>query len=75
MPRCYIYLKPNQRFCAYKRFFLDTPILGRGGRKYNFFNKAALFYSFEDAKNWLESLPDKMERPIRDAQAEFGCSD
>lgn len=71
MPRCYIYLKANQRFCAYKRFPLDTPILRGGGKTYKFFNKAALFYSFEDAKNWLESLPEKMDRPIRDAPAEY----
>jgi len=74
MPGCYIYLKPNQRFCAYKRFFLDAPILGKEGRKYKFFNKAGLFYSFEDAKNWLNSLPDKMERPIRDAPTEYQSS-
>jgi hypothetical protein len=46
-------------------------MIGRGGKTYKFFNKAALFYSFEDAKNWLEFLPDKMERPIRDAPAEY----
>jgi hypothetical protein len=69
----YIYKKQNDRYAAYKRFPCQ-PYQGKC-RVYNYFQKAGLFYSFEEAKEWLELLPEKMDRPTRDAPAECQSSD
>ena len=68
---CYVYHYKGRsdRFVAYRRYedpeFGKTPL-----NKYRNFNKACLFYSIEEAKEWLETLPEKMSRPIRDAPVE-----
>ena len=68
---CYIYHYKGQsdRFVAYRRYddleFGKTPL-----NKYRRFNKACLFYSIEEAKEWLNILPEKMLRPFRDASIE-----
>jgi hypothetical protein len=67
VPGYYIYLQSNRRYAAYKRY-ADTPSADNWNRKY--FNKAGLFYTLEEARVWLESLPDKMERPRRNATSE-----
>ena len=68
---CYIYhyKRQSDRFVAYRRYddleFGKTPL-----NKYRRFNKACLFYSIEEAKEWLNILPEKMLRPFRDASIE-----
>jgi len=61
VPGHYIYLQKNRRYIAYKRYPDPTAL----STKKKFFDKGGLFYSFEEAKEWLLLLPDKMERPTR----------
>jgi hypothetical protein len=63
-PGQYVYLYKNGRYGAFKRFPHDSPPKGNHIDKH-YWQKGALFYSFEDAKEWLKSLPDKMDRPYR----------
>ena len=68
---CYIYHYKGRadRFVAYRRY--EDPEYGKTPRNiYKRFNKCALFYSVEDAISWLESLPENMSRPFRDAPVE-----
>lgn len=67
-PGNYIYLLKNGRFCAYKRY--PDPSYGIYQPR-KFFQKAALFYTYEEAVAWLESLPEKMDRPFRNANVEY----
>jgi len=62
----YIYYTAKRRYAAYKRYpeNPDKP----WDKKY--FNKGGLFYTYEDARLWLESLPEIMERPRRYAPSE-----
>jgi hypothetical protein len=60
VPGHYIYLQKNRRYAAYKRYPDPTALSTK-----KFFDKGGLFYSFEEAKEWLLLLPDKMERPTR----------
>lgn len=63
----YIYLQANGRYAAYRRY-LDPSYGAYQPKKY--FNKGGLFYTLEDARAWLETLPEKMERPRRYAPSE-----
>ena len=68
---CYIYhyKDKSDRFVAYRRY--EDPDYGKTPlNKYKRFNKACLFYSIEEAKEWLNILPEKMLRPFRDAPVE-----
>jgi len=60
----YQYQHKNGRYGAWKQYedFLygKTP---QNNKK--FFRKSALFYSIEEAKLWLLSLPEKMNREFR----------
>jgi len=61
VPGHYIYLQKNRRYIAYKRYPDPTAL----STKKKFFDKGGLFYSFEEAREWLLLLPDKMDRPTR----------
>ena len=61
----YHYKGKSDRFVAYRRYedpeFGKTPL-----NKYKRFNKACLFYSIEEAIDWLKKLPEIMYRSFRD---------
>lgn len=60
----YYYKGRTDRFVAYRRY--EDPDYGKTPlNKYKRFNKSCLFYSIEDAINWLNSLPQKISRPLR----------
>jgi len=60
----YYYKGRTDRFVAYRRY--DDPDYGKTPlNRYKRFNKACLFYSIEDAIDWLNNLPDKIPRPVR----------
>ena len=67
VPNKYIYLQANGRYSAYRRY--PDPSYGPYQPK-KYFNKGGLFYTLEDARAWLETLPEKMERPYRNAPSE-----
>jgi len=65
---CYIYPYKGRtdRFVAYKRY--EDPDYGKTPlNRHKRFNKACLFYSIQEAKEWLKMLPEKMLRPFRNA--------
>ena len=65
----YHYKGRTDRFIGYRRY--EDPDYGKTPlNRYKRFNKACLFYSVEDAIEWLISLPDKMYRTIRNAPVE-----
>ena len=65
----YQYKNQSDRFVAYRRY--EDPDYGKTPlNRYKRFNKACLFYSIDEAIEWLISLPDIMYRTIRDAPVE-----
>ena len=65
----YQYKNQSDRFVAYRRY--EDPDYGKTHlNRYKRFNKACLFYSIDEAIEWLISLPDIMYRTIRDAPVE-----
>ena len=60
----YQYQQKNGRYGAWKHYedalYGQTPL-----NNSKFFRKSALFYSLEEAKEWLLSLPEKMDREFR----------
>jgi hypothetical protein len=60
VPGMFIYKQKNGRYAAYKRYSDPTSLSTK-----KFFDKGSLQYSFEEAKEWLLLLPDKMDRPCR----------
>lgn len=69
---CYIYHYKGRldRYVAYRRY--EDLDYGKTPKNiYKKFNKACLFYSVEEATAWLESLPEKMSRPFRDAATQY----
>jgi hypothetical protein len=65
-PGYYIYNYKGQsdRYGAWKQYedahYGETP-----NNSQKFFRKSALFYSIDEAKEWLLSLPEKMDREFR----------
>jgi hypothetical protein len=62
VPGEYIYFQDrNRKYYAYKRYLEepDNPLNKK------FFNKCALFDTVEEAKEYLQSLPEVMKRPYR----------
>lgn len=66
----YNYKGRADRFIAYRRY--EDPDYGKTPQnRYKRFNKAALFYSIEEAIDWLNVLPEIISRPYRyDASVE-----
>ena len=69
VPGQFIYLQKNGRYAAYKRYPDPSALSVK-----KFFDKGGLFYSFEEAKEWLLTLPDKMDRPYRNAPTQCESS-
>lgn len=62
VPGEYIYFqKRNRKYYAYKRY-LEEPDNSLNKKS---FNKCALFDTVEEAKKYLQSLPETMSRPYR----------
>ena len=64
----YPYKGRADRFVAYRRY--EDPDYGKTPlNKYKRFQKGCLFYSVSEAQEWLNTLPEKMSRPFRNAPA------